>query len=495
MAIRYSCALDIIESVARDMLSKRVERSDLVPLEDGVGRVAGRDHASAESTPPFDCAAVDGFAVRSCSTINASDANPVVYRVRTGVFAAAAASDDGAVSLSMSPLSLSLSGSSSGGGGGEDGAEIAVEVAAGTRFPDAPAAGEPQFDACVAAEDVEECKGPSRLAKRLSIGARYIRITKPVEPRSNLRAAGSDLRKGDVILKAGEEIRSSHVIPLAAAGVSEITVVWRMQVGIWSTGREIVSPRGEVRQQDRRASCGRDINGPYLTAAVHEAGAEEEFLGVMRDDQPASLEEAIRVELESLHSDVLIITGAVSSGRSCLVRTVLARLGAKIHFHDVAIRPGRPALFATVSGPGGGRAAFFGLPGDPAAAAVCFKFLVTPYLRHVQGQPLDRPIPATLVSRCSTRLDGDGRGCATQATDKSPCPLCMDCFRHGVMRLTEVGKAVALCKDQSPWRVAPYVEANCWVHLNQGQEIVAGAVVPCYPMSAGVEAMMCNCLR
>ncbi|KAK1772198.1 MoeA, N-terminal and linker domain-containing protein [Phialemonium atrogriseum] len=476
MAIRYSCALDIIESVARDMSSKRVECSDLVPLEDGVGRVAGRDHASAEPTPPFDCAAVHGFAVRSCSTINASDANPVVYRVRTGVFAAG---DDGAVSV---------------GAAAEDGAEVAVEVAAGTRFPDAPAAGEPRFDACVAAEEVEECKGPSRLAKRLSIGARYIRITKPVEPRSNLRAAGSDLRKGDVIIKAGEEIRSSHVIPLAAAGVSEITVVRRMQVGIWSTGREIVSARGEVRQ-DRRASCGRDINGPYLMAAVHEAGAEEEFLGVMRDDHPASLEEAIRGELESLHSDVLIITGVVSSGRSCLVRTVLARLGAKIHFHDVAIRPGRPALFATVSGPGGGRAAFFGLPGDPAAAAVGFKFLVTPYLRHVQGQPLDRPIPATLVSRCSTRLDGDGRGCATQATDKSPCPLCMDCFRHGVMRLTEVGKAVALCKDQSPWRVAPYVEANCWVHLNQGQEIVAGAVVPCYPMSASVESMMCNCLR
>lgn len=477
MAIRYSCALEIIESVARDMLSKRFECEELVPLEDSVQRIAGKDYTSPDPVPPFNSAAVDGFAVRSSSTIKASADNPVLYHVR--------ASNDPATVPSAAP----------------DGPESCVEIMDGARIPDAPP-GKSPFDACMAFEEVEEYKGPR--CAWLAEGARYIKITRPVAPRTNVREAGSDLKKGDLVIKAGHAIRSNHVIPLAATGASEFTVTRRMQVAIWSTGREIVAP-GSWTRGDVGAGRKRDINGPYLTAVLHEAGAEEEFLGIIDDDEAATLEEAIRGELESPHSDVLITTGAVSSGKSDVVGTVLERLGATIHFHGVAVRPGYPVLFATVACASGGSSAFFGLPGDPTAAAVCFKFLVTPYLRHVQRQALDQPIPATLVARCSTRMDcgggggggssDDGREGDTRATDRTVCPLRLDHFRHGVMRLTDRGKMVELGTDQSPWRVAPYAEANCWVHLSQGQEIVAGALVPCYPMSAGVESLMCNCLR
>ncbi|KAK4243681.1 MoeA, N-terminal and linker domain-containing protein [Corynascus novoguineensis] len=403
-------------------LAKVLRTAHESQTQDALGRVAGKDVISPKSIPKYDTSAMDGYAICSEVTKNASPQTPVLL----GVLGTIAAGDDPEEVIKQVRTDA------------VDTTNHCLEIMTGAIFPDG-------YDACVKIEDTvpeNEHKG------------RSILIMKPVSWRANRRSVGCDILEGDVIIPQGKVVESSHILPLASVGIDSVPIARRPHVGVWSTGKEMVNGRGATR----------DTNGPYLTAAVKEMGLHADFLGVLADD-PSALRDALQNAADSADFDVLITSGAVSKGKFDHIRGVLGQIGAEIIFHGLGVRPGHPVLFALVPG-ARGKTAFFGLPGNPGASSACFRFLIVPYLRALQGQPVAQPMLARLVRQPTTTKTK--HGChAMQDTD---------CFRHGVLSITATAK------------LGPFITANCWIHLrphhsNAPASPTGADLVECYPLS------------
>nr|RBR00944.1 hypothetical protein FVER53263_01625 [Fusarium verticillioides] len=346
MTITYDSALSKLGRAAIEVRKGQDEsdRTELVSLDEAVGRVSACDHYSPISTPEFDTSAMDGYAIFSESTRLASAEHPVFFYVKGTI----AAGDD---SLTL-PLCHK-----------RDGTEPCFEIMTGGRFPE-DALGE-VFDACVKVEDT------ARIATEdPGLGA-CIAIRKPIPRYANRRFAGEDIRKGDLVTKEGVIIQTSNIMPLASVAIETVKVRKK--------------PRSHIR----------DVNGVYLRVASKEAGADVTFGGSVTDEVDA-LVETIKGRLELSAVDIMITSGGVSVGKFDHVRQALETLGATIIFHGVAIRPGHPVLFALLPSTWG-EVAFFGLPGNPGAAAACFKFLTIPYMRYLLGQQPEKPVLARLA--------------------------------------------------------------------------------------------------
>lgn len=239
------------------------------------------------------------------------------------------------------------------------------------------------LDACVKLEDIFM---HTRYNHECNQETKYIKVTCPVVPRANRQMAGSDMAKSEVIIRAGQLISSSHMLPLSSAGYRQIEVARRIRVGIWSTGSEYI--RGDTHSLD--------INEPFHRAASADFGVDPEFLGYPDDNAENLLPRILRSE--SGRFDVLVTTGEVSVGKYDLIRSSLEICDAQIAFHGVAIRPGHPVLFGTLQQPRTRLVAFFGLPGNPEAIAACFRLLVVQYLRLLGGRGIDRGVTATVVA-------------------------------------------------------------------------------------------------
>lgn len=211
-------------------------------------------------------------------------------------------------------------------------------------------------------------------------------LAEGVEPGENVREIGSDIKKGEVILRKGDEISTigGELGLLASVGKAEVLVYKRPVVGVLSTGDEIVEHNrpgslclGEVR----------DCNRPTLMAAVQNCGFEAVDLGIARD-KPGDLEQNLRDAFQKV--DVVITTGGVSMGELDLLKPTIERcLGGVIHFGRVSMKPGKPTTFATVSVPNNfgsttGKV-IFSLPGNPVSAIVAFHLFVLPSLHHASG--------------------------------------------------------------------------------------------------------------
>lgn len=438
MALSYSNGLAKVLAIARDQRTHCRPGPDYVPLQETIGGIVAEDVISPKSIPEYDTSAMDGYAVQSETTATASEQKPVLFQVH-GTIAAGDDPSEGSKLLGLD--------------GRDKHATIhsCVEIMTGAIFP-------PGHDACVKIEDTATVSGPS---------GRHILVTKPITRNANRRFAGSDIREGELILKSGEAVRSSHILALASLGFDSLPLAHKPRVGIWSTGKEMINGKGPTR----------DANGPYLTGAVRELGLRADFLGVLGDD-PTELRDQIRMTVDSGRYDVLVTSGAVSKGKFDHVPGVLDETGAEIVFHGLAIRPGHPVLLSLIPA-AKGRVAFFGLPGNPGAAAACFRFLAVPYLRALQGQALEEPIVARLLRQ------------PEQVKSQHNClsKQDMDCFRHGVLSTSATGQLIVEPSDeQSPAKLGPFTTANCWIHLRPDHDQTVPSpsradLVECYPIS------------
>lgn len=215
----------------------------------------------------------------------------------------------------------------------------------------------------------------------------------------NVREVGSDIKEGITILNKGELISGvgGEIGLLAAVGVAEAKVYRRPVIGVLSTGDEII-------EHDRPGALKlgevRDTNRITLMSAAKEWGYDIVDLGIAKD-KPGSLEETLRDGLR--RADLLITSGGVSMGELDLLKPTIERsLGGTIHFGRVAMKPGKPTTFATVTvkDNAGQRVskAIFSLPGNPASALVTFHRFVLPSLHKLAGlAPVGLPkVPATL---------------------------------------------------------------------------------------------------
>ncbi|KAF5676138.1 hypothetical protein FHETE_2265 [Fusarium heterosporum] len=440
MATSYSSARSAIDEAA----TKAQQNGDAeeVALGDAIGRVSACDYHSPISTPEFDTSAMDGYAIRSESTRLASPESPVFFRVMGTI----AAGDSSLVFPSDT-------------NGWEDGPESCVEIMTGGRFPDGPT-GE-MLDACVKVEDT------IKISVKVPKLDGCIAVTKPIPRYANRRFSGEDIQKGDVVLRRGNIIHSSNIMPLASVGIDTIRVRKRPSVCIWSTGNELTSHTSRIR----------DVNGVYLLAASKEAGTDATFSGSIRDDVNAHVT-AIRKQLESSPTDIMLTSGGVSVGKFDHVRQALEVLGATIIFHGVSVRPGHPVLFALLPS-AWGNVAFFGLPGNPGAAAACFRFFTVPYIRLLLGLDQESPLLAQLDDLA---LGSSSRKSIMNAPNKG---LSCERFRPGVLRMVGEGEPVVHEAPGvlGPAKMAPFVQANCWIHIKANESIELGQMVSCYPMN------------
>jgi molybdopterin molybdotransferase len=251
----------------------------------------------------------------------------------------------------------------------------------------------------------------------------------------NVRTAGSDVPAGETVLAAGTVLGPQHLMLLAALGVARVAVAERPRVAALCTGRELVDdPATSLAPGQIRNS-----NGPFLAERLPRAGAELVHIETVGDEVDAFL--AAFARARAAGARVVVSTGAVSMGRYDFVPQALERLGAEAIFHKVAIRPGKPLLFARL--PDG--TLFFGLPGNPVAVAVGLRFFVEPALRAMLGLPREAPWRVPL------------------ANDYAKKPRLRFHLKARVALDAQGRLAAHVLPGQESYRIRPLAEANAWV--------------------------------
>lgn len=296
-------------------------------LESALDRVLAADIVAAEDLPPFDRSTVDGYAVRAAEVTGAESA-PVRLRLR------------GEVRMGE--------GTTTQVGPGE-----AVRVPTGGVLPRGA-------DAVVMQEHVQ-------------MDGEEIGIRRPVRSGENVLSRGEDVRRGDVVLRAGRRLRPQDLGILAGLGRARVPVRLRPRVAVLSSGDELVPP-------DRVPAPGqvRDMNAVALAGLVRRAGGEPAPFAILPDDLE-TVTAALRRAVAEV--DVVVISGGSSVGERDVVVDAIQALGPPgIIVHGVAIRPGKP----TVLGAAGSRPVI-GLPGNPVSAMVIFEAFVRPVLAALLG--------------------------------------------------------------------------------------------------------------
>ncbi|MGN1285945.1 MAG: molybdopterin biosynthesis protein, partial [Bradyrhizobium sp.] len=221
-----------------------------------------------------------------------------------------------------------------------------------------------------------------------------IEVRRAASPGQFVSYAGSDIARGEALLRAGTIIGSREIGMLAACGIAEVQVTRRPRVAILSTGDELVQP-GESLQP----AAIYDTNGAIVTAAIAENGGDAAFLGAIADNE-AMLEAAMRKALAD--SDMLVLSGGTSKGAGDVSHRIIARLGKPgIIAHGVALKPGKPLCLAVCDGK-----PVVILPGFPTSAMFTFHDMIVPVLRRLAGLPprSDAKVAARVPVRIASEL-------------------------------------------------------------------------------------------
>jgi molybdopterin molybdotransferase/putative molybdopterin biosynthesis protein len=221
-----------------------------------------------------------------------------------------------------------------------------------------------------------------------------IDLRRAAAPGQFISYAGSDIARGETVLRVGSRIGSREIGMLAACGIAQVEVVRRPQVAVLSTGDELVTP-GEA----LKPAGVYDSNGAIIAAAVTEAGGEPVPFGAFPDDERA-LERAIRMALAQC--DMVVLSGGTSKGAGDLSHRVVSRLGKPgIIVHGVALKPGKPLCLAVVDGK-----PLAVLPGFPTSAIFTFHAFVAPVIRARAGLPPEaaRTVEAQVPVRIASEL-------------------------------------------------------------------------------------------
>lgn len=367
--------------------------SESCPLEQAWGRVTAAVIHSPLALPTFDHAAMDGYALRVREPLALGSEHAVHGSQAAGDRACAANGD-------------------------------ACEIMTGARLPEG-------LNSVVAVEDTQ------LLAAHADGTPARIRLLQALDTGQNVRHAGSDVAMGNQILDPGIRIDAAHVMLLAALGIGSIDVVRRPRVAIICTGKELQADRSQPLAAERIHNS----NGPYLAAALREAGAQVHSC-VTVDDTAVTYADALAQALDA-GVDLVLSTGAVSMGRYDFVPEALHGLGAELLFHGVAIRPGKPLLCARLAqGP-----LSLALPGTPMAVAAAMRFFVVPVLRTMTGQGTEPVLHAVLD------------------TPQHPKPGLRH-FLRATLHLADDGRLHArVLPQQQPFRIYPFTESGAWVVL------------------------------
>lgn len=405
--ITYDNALQIIRETA---LTRPLGKED-VPLTQAANRICAADLYADMDIQPFDNSAMDGFAVRREDLKNAALTIPLRL-TKAGIIAAGQDSEG----LRIAPMTC-------------------WHVMTGAMIP----AG---TDAIIPVEDVR-------------IENDHVIFSAPPESGQHIRRAGEDFKKGTLLLPTGTTLTPAHILPLATLGIAHVTVFKKPKILFIPTGTEIID----------------DLNAPLANGHIYNSNrfhaqaflnaidADVTIHDIIRDDLSAFAGALARAQNE--HYDIIVSSGAVSAGTFDFVKDGLEQSGAKILYHKMKLKPGKPNLLATL--PSG--ALYFGLPGNPAATAVSLRFFVAEALRMIRGQKPEGPVYARALNSFTKKrgLHMVLKGRLTYGAD-------------GTL-------GVDFLDGQESFKVSPFLNMNGWIHVAEDQEeIKAGEIVATYPL-------------
>jgi len=326
---------------------KPLSRTEVIGIDDAVGRVLAEDIVATQNTPPFNRAAMDGYAVKAEDTSGAGQDNPSVLKIIGEIHAG------------------DVPGAGMGSG-------QCIQIATGAMMPEGA-------DAVVMVEDTGADDG-------------MVKIYKEAAFHSNVAEKGEDIRAGETVLNTGTYLDAGKIGVLASQGLEKVKVYEKPRVAIMPSGEEVVELGKELKQGQLY-----DINSHTVISVVKENGGIPVMYGIIEDNR-----EDIRAKIiEALNNDFIVISGGSSAGERDLLAEVVEEQG-NILFHGVRIKPGKPTMFAIVEGK-----PVFGMPGYPTACLVNSYMFLVPALRKMARLPQKniQKVRATMSERAKGTHD------------------------------------------------------------------------------------------
>lgn len=387
----FDAALSLVIHMGREAPRPGPER---LALFQAAGRVLAEEVTSPIPLPAHDYSAMDGYAVLAADVGEAGVRLPVVGECQTG--------HEG---VSVLPGQC-------------------ARIFTGARIP-------PGADTVVMQENVNRVGDDAVFSEAAVQGA-------------HIRRAGEDLSQGQTVLLPGTRLSPFHLGLLASVERTEVLVARKPRVVIVCTGDEL-RPAGALYQSGHLA----ESNSIVLAALAQQVGGEPIVAPLAKDTQGAT-EQAIA---DALHgADIVLTVGGVSVGDHDVVEPALRALGARIIFHKVGIKPGKPILLAEKDGK-----FIVGLPGNPSSAQVTFSLFGAPLVRLLQG---------------------DSTPIAPQRTAKLRSEFRQKPGRRGFYRARLEGNEVDVYWNQASGASTSMAWANCFVVLeeettavNAGEEV------------------------
>ena len=282
---------------------------------------------------------------------------------------------------------------------------------------------------------------------------KYILVNQKIQKHNHVRFKGSDYKKNELVVKKNTIIQSNHILAFKTLGIKNIKVKKKLNILFFSTGNEI-SNQDNIPDWKVRNS-----NSHYIK------NLDQNFLfnfkngGILKDNHEKVFKSKITKMFKS-NTDIIITSGAVSAGKFDFVPSVIKSFKLSNYFKGVAIRPGKPILFAKIKGK---QKAIFGLPGNPMSSAACFRFFVYPYIEIILGINEEKSFKAILKNNFSKKKN-------------------FTRFAKSKLNTTKNGKIeVEILQGQESFRIKSFVKSNIWTLLPAGKsKFKKGQIVDCF---------------
>tara|TARA_Y100000590_G_scaffold179787_1_gene204973 strand:- start:3426 stop:4658 length:1233 start_codon:yes stop_codon:yes gene_type:complete len=394
--------------------SKIKIKDETVLANNSLNRISAKNIYSPNNYPSGNNTAFDGYAINSRETIGSSNRNKKKFKILRTI----AAGDN--------PKIKNVKKYSS------------VEIMTGALIPK-------KFDTVIPIEKINYYPNKKK--------PKFIIINKKVAKYNNVRFAGSDYKKGEKIVSVGEIINSSHILAFKSLGVDKIVVKKKPIILFYSTGNEISKKKNIPNWKIRNS------NSHYIKSLASNSFFEIIDGGILRDKDDIMFKKLINKNFKS-KCDIIITNGAVSAGKYDFVPRIIKNFKLSNYFKGVAIRPGKPVMFAKFKSK---NKSFFGLPGNPMSSAACFKFFVYPYLRFILNMKNEKPYKAKLKSSYFKKKN-------------------FTRFLKGRILANKKGNLeVVVLKGQESFKIKPFTNANTWALFKSGKSTFKkNELIECY---------------
>ena len=397
--IKYQEALNLFDKVSLKLPDEKIS------ILNSTNRVCAGDILSPTLNPTSNNTAFDGFAVISKETEGLSLKKTKKFKILKTI----AAGDDPKIDNYEK--------------------NSAVEIMTGGIIPK-------PFDSIIAVEQTKYFPSKEKPT--------HIIVDQKIKKFSYIRFAGEDYNLKDVVIKSGELIQPKHIMALTALGIQEVKVKKKPKIIFFGTGNEIV----DYKDKNIQSWNVRNSNNHYFTSFGKNLHFQIIDGGVIKDDEPNKLKEALNKSLSS-DVDIFVTSGAISAGKFDFIPKLIEELGFITHFKGVAIKPGRPIMLSKFKQK---EKLFFGLPGNPISCAAGFRFFIYPLIRNSLGMPKEKKFKAKLINEYSK---------IENFTHFARC--LMSISNQGIIELE-------VLQGQQSNRIKSFVQANCWGIFPGGKE-------------------------